>query len=336
MNIFKKIWAKIKGESTSSPNPKPITSTEYQKMVEGKIDTIVAERLADCENLTKLNKSLRHWQSVFKAMAYAESGFKPIERYVEPPSLGKDVITGRQNTSEGLFQMSYQDSKYHGCKFDWNQDKNKSDNDPTKTIFDIRNNTECAMDVLDFLVKKHGSYIFNSGHYWAVLKPSNKRHGVFLSRYESYMKKVEAEKMEEVKNPWFEIANGELNTKEVSGNSDNPKIVEYHSVTTLKATDDETPWCSSFVSWCLEKSGYKSTKNAWARSYLNYGEKLTDPVEGCIVVFSRGSSSGHVAFFVEDKGSSIKVLGGNQGNQVCFAEYPKSRLLGYRLPTEKI
>lgn len=132
--------------------------------------------------------------------------------------------------------------------------------------------------------------------------------------------------------PWYAIAKTQLGVTEIAGNKHTPKILEYHSATTLKATDDETPWCSSFVSWCLESSSTPSTKNAWARSYLNWGIKIDKPVEGCIVVFSRGTSSGHVAFYVGESANFIKCLGGNQSNTVCVNEYPKSRLLGYRLP----
>jgi lysozyme len=132
--------------------------------------------------------------------------------------------------------------------------------------------------------------------------------------------------------PWFDIAKGEIGQKEISGSAHNKRILDYHAATSLKATNDETPWCSSFVSYCLEKAGIASTKNAWARSYLAWGKKIDVPVKGCIVVFSRGDSSGHVAFFESIDGNDIKVLGGNQGNEVCYDTYPKSRLLGYRLP----
>ncbi|QKP77125.1 hypothetical protein HT051_06445 [Methyloligella sp. GL2] len=52
-------------------------------------------------------------------------------------------------------------------------------------------------------------------------------------------------------------------------------------------------------------------------------------------MFSRGSSSwqGHVAFFVKDLGNGrIQILGGNQSDRVSLSTYPKSRLLGYRMP----
>lgn len=47
----------------------------------------------------------------------------------------------------------------------------------------------------------------------------------------------------------FEVAGTQMGTKEIGGRKDNPKIVEYHQACTLQATDDETPWCSSFVNW---------------------------------------------------------------------------------------
>ena len=157
----------------------------YASQVEIQIDIVVDEYLDQCLNLLNLNSNRSDWQKIFKAIAYAESSFNVAERYIET-KLGIDAVTGKQITSEGLFQMSYQDAKYNQCEFDWSRDKNLSASDKDKTIFGIRRNTECAMKVLDKLVAKHGDYIFDSGHYWAVLEPLNKRHKVFLDKLHSY------------------------------------------------------------------------------------------------------------------------------------------------------
>jgi uncharacterized protein (TIGR02594 family) len=310
----------------------PLKTSSVPMGTEKQIDSIVENKLKDCPVLLKQNTDPEYWKAVLKAMAHAESSFNVLERYPEK-GLGKDAVTGLKNVSEGLLQLSYQDSKYHGCEFDWSIDKNKAALDPSKSIFDVKKNIEGGMIILNKQLVKNNLY---SRYYWAVLDPEDDRHGVFLNKFNFYYSKKEGSVMTEIDNPWLPVAMKELNTSEVSGDKDNPRIVEYHSATTLKATDDETPWCSSFVSWCLEQSGYKSTKNAWARSYLSFGKKIDKPVNGCIVVFSRGSSSGHVAFFVGETSSTIKVLGGNQGNKVSIAEYPKSRLLGYRMPTDKL
>jgi uncharacterized protein (TIGR02594 family) len=133
---------------------------------------------------------------------------------------------------------------------------------------------------------------------------------------------------------WFDIATKELGTKEVQGSGNNPRIIEYHSATTLKSMADEVPWCSAFVCWCLEKSGYSSTKSAWARSFLNYGIKLDEPKVGCIVVFDRGNGYGHVGFYVSEAEGKIKLLGGNQSDAVTYDWFKQSKVLGYRWPTK--
>lgn len=130
----------------------------------------------------------------------------------------------------------------------------------------------------------------------------------------------------------YEFAKLEIGTTEVPGPVNNPRIVEYHATTTLKATDDETSWCSSFVNWCVKKAGFKGTNSAAARSWLKWGVVTDDPKEGDIVIFKRPPSptSGHVAFFVKKEGDFIYCLGGNQSNQVRISKYKASDLLGYR------
>lgn len=133
---------------------------------------------------------------------------------------------------------------------------------------------------------------------------------------------------------WMKAARGEIGVREVPGSGDNPRIVEYLQSTTLGRPDnqnDETPWCSAFANWCLEDVGMEGTNSAWARSWLNWGRRITSPVPGCVTVFSRGANYGHVGFFIEKKNGLIYVLGGNQSDSVCIDGYPESRLLGYRM-----
>ncbi|MGA1861037.1 TIGR02594 family protein [Azospirillum sp. 11R-A] len=134
---------------------------------------------------------------------------------------------------------------------------------------------------------------------------------------------------------WLAIAQGEVGQQEVHGPKNNSRIVEYASCTSLGATDDETPWCSSFVNWCMIHSGISGTGSAAARSWLKWGVPLDEPKVGCVVVFRRGTSpqSGHVGFVLADNGQTLKVLGGNQRNRVCVMDYRKSEVLGYRWPT---
>lgn len=136
--------------------------------------------------------------------------------------------------------------------------------------------------------------------------------------------------------PWLKIARQELGVKEMAGSSHNPRILEYLKSTTLGRPDnerDETPWCSAFVNWVLKKAGVEPrTNSAWARSWLNWGVATDDPIPGTIVVFSRGTNAGHVGFYLDEDATRIQVLGGNQGNAVTIAWFPKANLLGYREP----
>ena len=130
----------------------------------------------------------------------------------------------------------------------------------------------------------------------------------------------------------LEIARAEIGTKEKPGKDDNPRILEYHQTTSLKAVHDEIAWCSAFVNWVLRQAGIEGTGNHMARSYLKWGSPLKSPVAGCVVVLKRGAAPfGHVAFFVRrSKAGFIEALGGNQSDQVKISAFRESDVLGYR------
>lgn len=131
----------------------------------------------------------------------------------------------------------------------------------------------------------------------------------------------------------YDIALKEYKTHEFIGNENNPRILEYHNTTTLKAKDDETSWCSSFVNWCCTQAGIKGTNSASARSWLNWGKEIKTPYLGCIVVLKRGNQSwqGHVGFYAgKQRDKHILAYGGNQKNKVCYLWLKKENVLGYR------
>lgn len=139
------------------------------------------------------------------------------------------------------------------------------------------------------------------------------------------------------------IARGELGTNEIRGARDNPRVVEYHQTTTLRARDDETAWCSSFVNWTMEQAGIRGTDSAAARSWLNWGRQVpmnADSVRpGDVIVFPRGNNPahGHVAIVSEVlDGGRVRVVGGNQGvrgenfDGVTYSERRLSNAIGVR------
>lgn len=145
---------------------------------------------------------------------------------------------------------------------------------------------------------------------------------------------------------WLRIAEDELRAGvvEILGPEHNERIVEYHKTTTLDASTDEVPWCSSFVNWVMHQAMITRTASARARTWLGWGINLGAwPAYGCVCILQRGSGKqpgpsvldapGHVGFYIgPGSGSEILLLGGNQSNSINVNRYPQSRLLGYRWP----
>ena len=148
-----------------------------------------------------------------------------------------------------------------------------------------------------------------------------------------------------MKPKWLEIALKEVGVCEVKG-GENKRIIEYHATTTLKAKEDEVPWCSSFVNWCMVQAGLPGTNSAAARSWLGYGMELDEPREGCICVIQQkvggkdpatGSTSGfHVGFYIERGIGRVRLLGGNQSDSVKESGFGLAsyKVVSYRWPHE--
>jgi uncharacterized protein (TIGR02594 family) len=134
---------------------------------------------------------------------------------------------------------------------------------------------------------------------------------------------------------WLKEAWREFGEAERAGTRENPRIVAlYRDAGHPEVVRDEVAWCAAYVGACLERTGIPSTRSLMARSYLEWGRPLTEPRAGAIAVLSRGSdvSKGHVGFWLGETNDAVVLLGGNQGNSVSVARYPKSRLLALRWP----
>lgn len=129
----------------------------------------------------------------------------------------------------------------------------------------------------------------------------------------------------------YDVARAELaqDVREVPGSGSNPRILMYHQSTSGGEAGDDVAWCSSFVNSCVEQAGHEGTDSKWALTWENWGQDVSaNPREGDIVVWERVGKGGHVGFLVEDLGSHISVLGGNQNNRVKISTYPKNGKVG--------
>lgn len=133
---------------------------------------------------------------------------------------------------------------------------------------------------------------------------------------------------------WVAEARKHIGLKEVKGAKHSAVIQSW--LKELKAwwTDDEVPWCGTFVSHCLVTCKLPIPKN-WmrAKDFLTTGVALQAPAYGCIVVFER-EGGGHVGFVVgKDSKGRLMVLGGNQGDMVRISAFDMARVQGYRWPS---
>ena len=134
--------------------------------------------------------------------------------------------------------------------------------------------------------------------------------------------------------PWFEEARRHLGLRETAGKATNATISTWLKRLNASWGDDETPWCGTFVGWCIAATLTAEPLPAnpfGARSWLAFGAPAK-PQRGAVMVFSRPGSawSGHVGFYAGEDGEAFHVLGGNQSDAVTIARIRKARLIGAR------
>jgi len=137
---------------------------------------------------------------------------------------------------------------------------------------------------------------------------------------------------------WVTIAKNEIGVRVFAEGKSNSRITEYHEHTNIAGYDDKAAWCSSFLNWVFFRSGIEGTGSALARSWLEWGEPLSTPKVGCVVILERENPTGwmgHVGLYLTTEGEQIFLLGGNQLGEVREHFYPVSTVLGYRWPNIK-
>lgn len=115
----------------------------------------------------------------------------------------------------------------------------------------------------------------------------------------------------------------------------------YHQLINPKCrfTLSNTPWCASFVNYCLIKAFYPRTANfAGSNSFVsdvtNF-KQIKEPIYGCLMVWRKGEH-GHVAFVYgrDTISNEIIVLGGNQNDSINFMleSNTTKKLVGFFIP----
>nr|DAY41076.1 MAG TPA: Tail associated lysozyme [Caudoviricetes sp.] len=134
--------------------------------------------------------------------------------------------------------------------------------------------------------------------------------------------------------PWIAEARKHIGLKEIVGPQHNKTIQSWLKELGSAWTDDETPWCGTFVAHCLKTAG-RRIPQYWARAkaYTEAGKQIARPAYGSIVVFTR-DGGGHVGFVIgRDAAGNLMVLGGNQSNMVNVKPFSLARVVGYFWPS---
>lgn len=160
-------------ESSKSPERTQWSEIAYAE-IEKRLDQLdlAKDAVRFCPNYPSLTnrQKINFWGQLIASISYFESGWNPTTRFHES-TMGTDPVTKKPIYSEGLLQLSYQDTLwYKHCDFNWNQDKNLKSNDPQKTIFDPAKNLSCGIGILARQIQRYQQIILKSNVYWAVIR----------------------------------------------------------------------------------------------------------------------------------------------------------------------
>jgi uncharacterized protein (TIGR02594 family) len=142
--------------------------------------------------------------------------------------------------------------------------------------------------------------------------------------------------------PWLQIARDEMTrgVAERPGLANEDRISRYHDSAGVEDKRDETPWCGSFVTFCLKTCGDAAAEAsipaspALAESWDGWGRAANDvPPQGSVVVLRFPDGGRHVGFLTGiPNDTHLRVLGGNQGDpgQISEVHFPKGQVTSIR------
>jgi len=138
--------------------------------------------------------------------------------------------------------------------------------------------------------------------------------------------------------PWLTEARNLLGTREMPGSASNPAIMEWARNLDQWYPGDDVPWCGLFVAHCMSVGAPdepQAFNRLGARNWLEYGDECGVNL-GAVAVFWRThktkSWNGHVAIVTGQSKTALRVVGGNQSDNVTETWISRDRLLVCRGP----
>ncbi len=136
-----------------------------------------------CPRFGRMSEADRRafWAYFFQALSGAEAGLNRTSdvQHTEPQVAVVDRVSHRMVRSEGLLQLTYEDSDRYGCNFDWDHDKRLPVHDPQKSILQPENNLLCGVNILENQLVVQKKPLLSVSSYWSTLRPGWPGYRVF-------------------------------------------------------------------------------------------------------------------------------------------------------------
>lgn len=138
---------------------------------------------------------------------------------------------------------------------------------------------------------------------------------------------------------WLTLARADIGVREIKGPKHNPKVLDYFKeVGRPDIKTDEVAWCAAGLGAWLKRAGLPippPSKALAAISYETYGDKLDQPILGCIGVKRRSGDTWmrHTGLVVAANPTTIWMVSANSKNQVNIAPFSRWQFTAFRWPT---
>jgi uncharacterized protein (TIGR02594 family) len=152
------------------------------------------------------------------------------------------------------------------------------------------------------------------------------------------------------KAPWVAKIRAMTGVKEIPGAPSSPTIMSWKQTIARrfpdmanyvnKYTNDGIAWCGYFLGYCFADvdiappyGSSDTLRFIYAKSWKapNWGTKLSNPIPGCIMTFSR-TGGGHVAMLEKLDGNYCYIRGGNQQDLVNVVRKSMNTFYGATWP----
>lgn len=179
---------------------------------------------------------------------------------------------------------------------------------------------------------------FNHGRFMRELRArfgpvSSELYGALIPSIEAALREQPQEELplDGVKPQWVVEGMKHMGLKEVPGPKHNPTILKWIKDLGGWFTDDETPWCGTFMAMCMKAAGIEVPRHWYrAKEWAKWGKPCV-PMFGAVAVFGR-QGGGHVGMMMGASNTHFYILGGNQSNQVSITPISRKRFIAARWP----